>query len=54
MTEGLEIYSDFYEIDPDDSMGIIRLYEKNQLLLDNKSTFKDKDDFNDFALFHIF
>ena len=51
MTEGLEIYSDFYEIDPDDSMGIIRLYEKNQLLLDNKSTFKDKDDFNDFVLF---
>ena len=51
MTEGLEIYSDFYEIDPDDSMGIIRLYEKNQLLLDNKSTFKDKDDFNDFVLY---
>jgi len=50
MAEALEIYSDFYEIDPNDSMGIIRLYEKNQLLLDNKSTFKDKDDFNDFAL----
>ena len=50
MTEALEIYSDFYEIAPDDYMGIIRLYEKNQLLLDNKSTFKDKDDFNDFAL----
>jgi len=50
MTESLEIYSDFYEIASDDYMGIIRLYEKNQLLLDNKSTFKDKDDFNDFAL----
>ena len=50
MTEALEIYSDFYEIAPDDYMGIIRLYEKNQLLLDNKSTFKDKYDFNDFAL----
>jgi tetratricopeptide (TPR) repeat protein len=50
MAEALEIYSDFYEIDPNDSMGIIRLYEKNQLLLDNKSTFKDKDDFNEFVL----
>ncbi len=50
MAKALEIYSDFYEIDPNDSMGIIRLYEKNQLLLDNKSTFKDKDDFNDFVL----
>lgn len=50
MAEALEIYSDFYEIDPNDSMGIIRLYEKNQLFLDNKSSFKDKDDFNDFVL----
>ena len=50
MKEALEIYSDFYEIAPDDYMGIIRLYEENQLLLDNKSTFKDKDDFNDFIL----
>lgn len=50
MAEALEIYNDFYEIDPNDSMGIIRLYEKNQILLDNKSTFKNKDDFNDFVL----
>jgi len=50
MAEALEIYSDFYEIDPNDLMGIIRLYEKNQILLDNKSTFKDKADFNDFVL----
>jgi tetratricopeptide (TPR) repeat protein len=50
MAEAFEIYSDFYEIDPNDSMGIIRLYEKNQLLLDNKSAFKDKDDFKDFVL----
>lgn len=50
MAEVLEIYSDFYKIDPDDSMSMIRLYEKNQLLLDNKSTFKDKEDFNDFTL----
>jgi tetratricopeptide (TPR) repeat protein len=50
MAEALEIYTDFYEIDPNDSIGIIRLYEKNQLLLDNKSTFKDKDDFKDFVL----
>jgi len=50
MAEALEIYIAFYEIHPDDSMGIIRLYEKNQLLLENKSTFKDKDDFNDFVL----
>lgn len=51
MAEAFEIYSDFYEIDPNDSMGVIRLYEKNQLLLDNKLTFKDKADFNDFVLF---
>ncbi|MBS4059093.1 MAG: hypothetical protein KG029_01720 [Bacteroidetes bacterium] len=50
MAEALDIYSDFYEIDPNDSMGIIRLYEKNQLLLDNKLSFKDKADFNDFVL----
>ena len=50
MAEALEIYSDFYEIEANDSMGIIRLYEKNQILLDNKSTFKDKEDFNDFVL----
>lgn len=50
MAEVLEIYSEFYEIAPDDYMGIIRLYEKNQLLLDNKSTFRDKNDFNDFTL----
>lgn len=50
MVEAIEIYSDFYEIDPNDSTGIIRLYEKNLLLLDNKSTFKDRNDFNDFVL----
>ena len=50
MAEALEIYSDFYEIDPNDSMGIIRLYEKNKILLDNKLAFKDKDDFNDYVL----
>jgi tetratricopeptide (TPR) repeat protein len=51
MTEALEIYSDFYEIEPNDSLGIIRLYEKNKFFLDNKSNFKDKDDFNDLVLF---
>jgi len=50
MAETFEIYSDFYDIDPSDSIGIIRLYEKNQILLDNKSTFKDKNDFNDFVV----
>lgn len=50
MAEVLEIYSDFYDIDSNDSIGIIRLYEKNQILLDNKSTFKDYDDFEDFVL----
>ncbi|MGF7140744.1 hypothetical protein [Roseimarinus sediminis] len=50
MADALEIYSEFYTIGSNDSMGIIRLYEKNRILLDNKSTFKDKDDFNDFIL----
>lgn len=50
MAEAFEIYSDFYDIEPGDSVGIIRLYEQNKILLDNKSTFKDKEDFNDYVL----
>ena len=50
MVEVIEIYSDFYKMSPNDSIGIIRLYEHNQILLDNKSAFNDKDDFNDFVL----
>ena len=50
MAEVSEIYSEFNEIGPNDSMGIIRLYEKNQILLDNKSIFYDKDDFTNYAL----
>jgi hypothetical protein len=49
MTEPLKIYSDFYSIDTKDYMGIIRFYESNSLLLDNKSTFQNRDDFNDYV-----
>ena len=45
-----EIYREFYSINSNDSAGIIRLYEKNKIFLDNKSTFKDKNDFNNFVL----
>ena len=31
-------------------MGIIRFYENNILHLDNKTTFQNKDDFNDYVL----
>ncbi|MCT4640518.1 MAG: hypothetical protein N4A72_22665 [Bacteroidales bacterium] len=51
MTAILEkIYDDFYDIDPSDYIAIIKLYENNQILLDNKSTFNDEDDFNNFVL----
>ncbi len=49
MTEPLKIYSDFYSIDTKDYMGIIRFYESNSLLLDNKSSFQNRDDFNDYV-----
>lgn len=51
MTAILEkIYDHFYDIDPSDYIAIIKLYENNQILLDNKSTFNDEDDFNNFVL----
>jgi tetratricopeptide (TPR) repeat protein len=45
-----DIYSSFYDIGPDNSMGIIRLYENNQIILDNQTTFIDKDDFKEFVI----
>ncbi len=50
MPEALKIYSDFYKIEPTDYIEIISFYEKNETLLDNKSKFKDKEDFNNFVL----
>lgn len=47
MTKLHEIYIDFYDIDPNDYMGIIQFYESNSLLLDNKTEFQNKNDFND-------
>lgn len=51
MADTDDIFSNFYNLDPSDSLGIIRLYENNQIVLDNKTTFKDKDDFNKFVIF---
>ena len=51
MKEIARIYNHFYDLNTDDSIGIIRLYEKNQIILDNKSTFTNKADFKDFTLF---
>jgi tetratricopeptide (TPR) repeat protein len=48
MTDSNTIYDDFYNIDLNDSTGVIKFYEKNLLLLDNKSVFQDKDDFDDY------
>jgi tetratricopeptide (TPR) repeat protein len=48
MTESTTIYDDFYNLDLDNSTGVIKFYEKNLLLLDNKSVFQDKDDFDDY------
>ena len=50
MTEPFKIYDDFFDLRPDDSTGIIRFYENNILLLDNKSVFKDKDEFSNYVL----
>jgi tetratricopeptide (TPR) repeat protein len=50
MTESTTIYDDFYNLDINNSTGVIKFYEKNLLLLDNKSVFQDKDDFDDYIL----
>jgi len=50
MTDSNTIYADFYNIDSDDTTGIIKFYENNSLILDNKSVFQDKDDFNEYII----
>ena len=50
MTDFQNIYNDFFEIDANNYMEIIRFYENNSLFLDNKSTFLNRDDFNDYVL----
>lgn len=44
MHELEKIYDDFYEIDVRNHFEIVQFYEKNQLILDNKSKFNDTDD----------
>jgi tetratricopeptide (TPR) repeat protein len=48
MTNSNTIYNDFYDLDINNSTAVIKFYEKNLLLLDNKSTFQDKADFDDY------
>jgi hypothetical protein len=49
MAEQNKIYREFfYDIKPDDHVGIIRFYENNLLYLDNKKNFDNKDDFEDY------
>jgi tetratricopeptide (TPR) repeat protein len=50
MTESTTIYDDFYNLDINNATGVIKFYEKNLLLLDNKSVFQDKDDFDDYII----
>ncbi|NVO12270.1 MAG: hypothetical protein HXX16_20095 [Bacteroidales bacterium] len=46
MTDSSTIYDDFYNLDINNSTAVIKFYEKNILFLDNKLTFKDKEDFD--------
>lgn len=50
MTDSNTIYADFYKIDSNDTSGIIKFYENNALILDNKTVFQDKDDFNEYII----
>ena len=50
MTDFQNIYNDFFKIDVNNYSEIIRFYESNSLFLDNKSTFLNSDDFNDYVL----
>ena len=50
MAEYQNVYNEFYKIDASDYMRIIRFYEHNSLLLDNKSTFLNRGDFNSYVL----
>ena len=48
MTNSNTIYNDFYDLDINNSTAVIRFYEKNLLVFDNKSTFQDNADFDDY------
>jgi len=43
-----DIYDELYEINTNDTLAYIKLYENNQFVLDNKSKFNDRDDFDDY------
>ena len=45
-----QIYDDFYDLPKDDYTEIIKLFESNNLLLDNKNKFVDKTDFDEYML----
>ncbi len=49
--KGIEkIYDEFYEIDVENHFEIVKFYEKNQMILDNKSNFIDFEEFNEHIL----
>lgn len=48
MIDNNKLYNDFYELDTNDYFGVIKLYEQNSLILENRSIFQDKNDFEDF------
>lgn len=50
MRESEKIYDDFYKLDSNDYYGIIKFYEQNILFLENKSSFNNKVDFEEFIL----
>ena len=50
MQEIEKIYDEFYEIEVENHFEIVKLYKKNQLILDNKSNFIDFEDFNEYIL----
>ena len=51
MNQQKSIYQEFYNLEGDDYLGIIRAYERNTVVLDHKTQFMDVSDFNDHILF---
>ena len=48
MTDTSKIYDDFLEVDPNEKFEVIKFYEKNSLILDNRSNFRGSDDFEEY------
>ncbi len=50
MNQIVELYNDFFEINPHDYIAMINFIEKNYILFENKTKFDDKEDFDNYNL----